>query len=74
VGRDFSLSGLLLVDMNAELIHLGDEASLAVENSWKRSEPPKPEPVKDVDITTRQRSLRQPWEILRSHDYSALND
>ena len=47
VGRDFLLSGLLLVDMNAELIDLENKASLAEENSWTRSETSELEPVSE---------------------------
>jgi hypothetical protein len=60
--------------MNAELIDLGDEASLAGENSWKRSESPKAELVEDAGITPQQRLMREYWECVRSHDYSPLND
>ena len=74
VGHRYFDSGLLLVDMNAELIDLGHEASLAGENSWKRSEPPKAELVEDAGITPQERSMREYWECVRSHDYSPLND
>ncbi|HUD83677.1 MAG TPA: hypothetical protein VMQ67_09245 [Candidatus Saccharimonadales bacterium] len=74
VGREFLLSGLFLADMNAELIDLENEAGLAGEDSWKRSEAPKTEPVSDSVFTLRQRLLRQSSEYVRSHDCSPLND
>jgi hypothetical protein len=74
VGHDFLLSGLLLVDMNAELIDLENKASLAEENSWTRLETSVLEPASESVSALQQRLSRESWEYVRSHDWSPLND
>ncbi len=74
VGRDFLLSGLLLADMNAELIDLENKANLAEENSSTRSEASALEPGSESVFTLQQRLSRESWEYVRSHDWSPLND
>jgi hypothetical protein len=74
VGRDFLLSGLLLADMNAELIDLENKAHLAEESSGTRSDTSTLEQGSESVFTLRQRLSRESWEYVRSHDWSPLND
>jgi hypothetical protein len=60
--------------MNSELIDLGDEASLADEDSWKRTEAPKTEPAKDAVVKPGQNSSRPSRKFVRVYDYSPLNE
>ncbi|HUD48423.1 MAG TPA: hypothetical protein VMR33_16435 [Candidatus Baltobacteraceae bacterium] len=60
--------------MNAELIDLGHEASLAGPDSWKRSATPAADTDNDAKVALQERLLRESWEYVHSHDYSPLND
>jgi hypothetical protein len=67
-------SGLLLVDMNDELINRGTEGSLAGKDLWERAETPETKRVNDPTFTPQQCWMSESWYCVRSHDYSPLND